>query len=365
MNSSVRPLKVLFIVPKLAGGGAERVVVTLLGALDRTKVQLSIAVMDNSKPAPGFVIPDDVPIFDLGTSRLRHALGGLLKIIWRERPDIVLSTLDHVNIAMAGLRPFWPKGVRLIVRATDLMNLDNKRMATMMRLTFPLADGIIYQSSAMRAAFRQRLGLVTRDKVINNPIDIATISHKAAQAPSLPDAIDDNTLVCAGRLTYAKGFDLMLSAVAAAKRRDFKVMVLGTGDDLPALEEQRHALGLDERVQFLGFQSNPYSYFSRARGFLLSSRYEGFPNVVLEALACGTPVVASPVPGVDDLLEKVPGCIVAPEVSAEGLAKALDAFLEQPPRRVPTEVVHPYNAAPTAAVYADFFADVAGGARPA
>lgn len=354
-----KPLKVLFVVPKLAGGGAERVVVTLLGALDRQRVQPSIAVMDHSQVAPGFAAPADVPVFELGTARLRHALPALLKLIWRERPDVVLSTLDHLNIVMAALRPFWPKGGKLIVRATDLMNLDNRRMATLMRLTFPLADGIVYQSAAMRSAFRDRLGLRKRERVINNPVDTAAVAAKAAQAPSMPDAIDADTLVCAGRLTYAKGFDVMLRAVSLARRKDFKVVVLGAGDDLGDLEQQRTALGLDNRVRFLGFQSNPYAFFARGRGFLLSSRYEGFPNVVLEALTCGAPVIATPVPGVNDLLNAAPGCVVASDFSAEALADALDRFLDQPRQAVPPAVVAPYNAQSTAATYADFFAEVA------
>lgn len=360
--SSAAPLKILFVVPKLAGGGAERVVVTLLGALDRKRIQPSIAIMDHSKAAPGFPVPGDVPIFELGAARLRHALPALLKLIWRERPDVVLSTLDHLNIAMAALRPFWPKGVRLIVRATDLMNLDNRRMATLMRLTFPLADGIVYQSAAMRSAFRNRLGLRKRERVINNPVDTSAVAAKAAQEPSLPDAVDDRTLICAGRLTYAKGFDVMLRAVSLARRKDFKVVVLGTGNDLADLERQRTALGLDERVRFLGFQSNPYAFFARGRGFLLSSRYEGFPNVVLEALACGTPVIATPVPGISDLLTDAPGCVVASDFSAEALAQALDGFLDQPHQAIPAELVRPYNAEPTAATYADFFAEVAAAA---
>jgi glycosyltransferase involved in cell wall biosynthesis len=351
--------KLLFVIPSLSGGGAERVVATLLGAMDPQRFELSLVLLGSSDATPE-ILPDHVQVYDLGGRRLRTALWLIIRFIHLTRPDVVMSTLDHLNVALCISRPAWPSRSRLVVRATDLMNLDNSKMSLAMRFSYRLADGIIYQSAAMRDAFVERLGLSHKPaRVINNPVMLEAVFRLADEPPSDPAALEGEVLVCAGRLVHAKGFDLMLDALAMMDNHDLRVIVLGTGEDHELLESRRDRLGLTSRVRFLGFQKNPYAYFSRARGFLLSSRYEGFPNVVLEALACGAPVVAAPVPGVSDLLDNVPGCVVASSHSAEDLSKAMTAFLNNPRGKIPRETIVPYAANRVSQDYGDFFEFIA------
>jgi glycosyltransferase involved in cell wall biosynthesis len=121
------------------------------------------------------------------------------------------------------------------------------------------------------------------------------------------------------------------------------LVILGEGrlgGELRALVQR---LGLEGQVHFAGFQRNPFAWFTKADAFVLSSRYEGLPNVVLEALACGTPVIATPAPGgIDELLGNQPDCVVAASISAPALAEAMQRWLDGSRAKVGAEAVAPY-----------------------
>ncbi len=329
--------KVLFLIPTLTGGGAERVVVTLLKHLDRQVFDLSLAVVDTRKAAFLGEVPSDVRFIDLGCTRVRHALPRLIAMIWRDRPEVVLSTLGHLNLALAIVRPMLPARTRIVARETivvshGLTEYARPRLwAWAYRHFYNRLDRVICQSQDMRddlvVHFRVAAGQTV---VIHNPVDLERIRRAAAQpVPSAADMMGRSSphavqLVCAGRLVHQKGFDLLLRAMALTGDARFELTLLGDGPLLSELREQANLLGLQSRVRFVGFQANPYAFFARADAFVLSSRFEGFPNVVLEALACGVPVVALPAPGgVREILTDIPGCIVAQDMTASALAAAL------------------------------------------
>jgi glycosyltransferase involved in cell wall biosynthesis len=180
--------------------------------------------------------------------------------------------------------------------------------------------------------------------VINNPVDLDRIAAMASQElPASAAAFMRQSeraqairLVAAGRLVEQKGFDVTLKALALLDDR-YQLTILGDGPDRARLELLALRYSLVKRVHFAGFQKNPYAFFARADAFVLSSRYEGFPNVALEALACGTPVVALPMPGgLREIVHGVPGCVLAADMTAEGLAAAL---LRWQPQRTPPAAV--------------------------
>ena len=115
--------RVLFLIPTLTGGGAERVVVTLLQHLDRDRFDLALAVVDTRHAAFRDQVPSDVEFIDLGCRRVRHALPKLIRLLWRRRPDVVLSTLGHLNLALAIVRPMLPAGVRYLARETTVVSM--------------------------------------------------------------------------------------------------------------------------------------------------------------------------------------------------------------------------------------------------
>lgn len=343
---------VLFLIPTLRGGGAERVIVTLLRHLDRSRFRLAIGVVDMRDAVYRDEIPSDVEFIDLGVTRVRHALPKIAALIWKRRPDVVFSTLGHLNLALAMVRPLLPDGVRYIARETSIVSyaLQAYRLSgvwkTLYRWFYTRHDLLICQSRYMQTDLVERFGYPgERSVVINNPVD-ADLFRRLAAAPLDRSGFRAGSvrLVAAGRMTEVKGFDLLIEAIALLAEPRIHLVLLGEGPLLNELKQLAVARGVAEQVDFVGFQSNPYAWFARADAFVLSSRYEGFPNVVLEALTCGTPVIATPAPGgTREILDGIPECVVAEEVSAQSLADAIGRWLQGPRKRVRSSVIAPYS----------------------
>jgi glycosyltransferase involved in cell wall biosynthesis len=357
---------VLFLIPSLTGGGAERVIVTLLRHLDRERFTLALAVVDMRNAVYRSDVPDDVEVIDLGSSRVRYALPRIIRLIWRRRPDVAFSTLGHLNLALAILRPLLPNETRYVARETVVVSqaLGSYSLpviwAAAYRLFYHRFDLVICQSADMQRDLVTTFRLPSqRAVVIHNPVDVSRIHDLANErqagpggiGPARPDRAKTH-LVAAGRLVHQKGFDILIEAVALCRNPSLQLTILGEGPLHEELERLAQEKGVAEQVQFSGFLRNPYPTLALADAFVLSSRYEGFPNVVLEALACGTPVVATPAPGgTREILEGVNGCFVAANISAEALAVALTRLVKG--YRVPESVVEPYGVRSITRAYED------------
>ncbi len=360
MNSTQGTCHVLFVVPSLQGGGAERVMVTLLRHLDRSRFRLSLAVVDMRDAAYAADLPADVELIDLNCRRVRHALPKIVSLVRRMRPQVVFSTLGHLNLALAIFRVFLPNDVRYVAReATVVSQLPGTHAIP--RWWFPAYrrfyarfDAIVCQSVAMQEDLVRYFRIPqVRTVVINNPVDVEWIRTLADAPEGLVSPAGEScalALVAAGSLTHVKGYDLLLEALAMCLDMPFHLTILGDGPLRGELERLAEARGLASRIRFVGFKANPYAYFRTADALVLSSRFEGFPNVVLESLACGTPVVASPCPGgVSEILGSVAGCVLADDCSVAALAQALRRFV--PGRRIGPEVLGPYAVAGIVARY--------------
>jgi glycosyltransferase involved in cell wall biosynthesis len=184
---------------------------------------------------------------------------------------------------------------------------------------------------------------VPRDKLVRiyNPVDVKRVQELAEYGEN-PYSGPGPHLAAAGRLTRQKGFDVLLDALPAVLEcfPETRLAILGEGPLEEKLTEQAQKLGLTQKVTFLGFQENPWPYLKHADLFLLPSRYEGTPNVLLEALALGTPVVASDCPGgMREIQASNPEIVLVPPEDPGALAQAIITASKMPRRAEGTQRV--------------------------
>ena len=293
--------RALFLLPSLDGGGAERVLVTLLKHISPHDLELHLAVFDH-RGAFLDEVPADVTVHDLKSPRVSRGWLALLRTIWRLRPDVVLSTTTHVNLAASLLRPLMPARTRLVLRET----IVGEHLAQQRSLLRPgprgvgriyrLADTIVCQSEYMRTDLAAGFGLPA-DKLVRiyNPVDFDRVERLACEGG---DPFESNStgphVVAVGSLQNVKGFDRLIVSFRelVAAQPDARLWILGQGPLEQELKQLAAQHGLGGRVYFPGFQSNPFRWLRHADLFVLSSRFESAPNALLEAVACGCPVVA-------------------------------------------------------------------------
>ena len=331
-------IRVLLLIPRLGGGGAQQVIALLARGLSREKYEVHLGLVTQAV-ASGAFLPPEVTIHALGARRVRAAALPLLRLVRRLRPGVILSGAPEVSFLAILLRPFFPKESRILVRQNGTVSaalaFGGLPFYTrwLYRLLYRHADRVICQSRSMAEDMARELGLAEeRIAVLPNPVDLEGI-RAASNAPHQWPGPGPH-LLAAGRLAPEKGFDLLLEAFATVRERfpHADLIILGggagAGREETALKSLCRSLGLEAAVCFAGQVDCPYAYFAGATLFVLSSRYEGMPNALLEAAAAGLPLVALPASGgVADLLRGQPGAWLAPEISSEALAVALLAAI--------------------------------------
>lgn len=323
------------------GGGAERVMMTVAGELARRGVDVRF-IVNRMGPCWDQLSPD-VRLVNLRTHR-RTALLGLLRHIRAEQPDVLFSTCLSGNLNALLAR--WLNGarVRTVIRPETCLSrylsaptMGRRVFARLLRRLLPAADAVIVQCPAM-ADDVLSFAPGTRGKVtaINNPHDIPAIVARALEPcdhPWLCGDRDEPTILTAARLLPIKDLPTLLRAFAVLTgSRPARLVILGDGPERERLEGLAHRLGIAPRVDFAGHQANPYAYMARADCFALSSINEGLGNVLVEAMACGTPVASTDYPvGARDILDGGRLGGLSPVGDHEALARSIAAILDAPP----------------------------------
>lgn len=293
----LKKISIIFLLPDLETGGAERIVTTIANHLPREKFEPKIMLLRKEGGYLDF-LKEDVEIIDLKTPRIRHSLKPILKEIRKRKPDIVFSGFGEVNAYLALFIKLFPK-TKFIARETNVVSQHVTRKEIKFFYKFyNNYHKIICQSDDMQNDLVENFK-IRKEKLIkiNNPVDFDFIDEKLTISEK-PESFKDNfkNVVAIGNLSSRKGFDNLLKVFNHLKSKKIKLHILGDGRDKEVLYQMKSDLKL-ENVIFQGQQKNPYQFLKFADLFILSSRYEGFPNVLLEAGACGTYSLANNCPG--------------------------------------------------------------------
>lgn len=315
---------IYFVLPNLNGGGAERVALTLLRRLDRGKFDPRLIVFQGQGVLKR-EIPKDIAVYDLKADRVLKGWPPFTALIRKEHPDVLFSTLTHLNLAVLLGKSWFSTRTKIVIRETTILsrNLPRLRFPSfwklMLRHLYPRSDRIICSCQAMAEDLENILGKKMKKLwVIPNPIDREEIEKKsrAEDSPFLRHGPGPHILAV-GRLGPEKGMDRLIRSFPrlANRNSEAKLWILGSGEEENDLRSLIRKLHLEDRVFLMGFRHNPYPWMVHAHLFVLPSLFEGSPNALLEALALGVPVVVCEQEGgAREVLERV--CLLDRYVSS-------------------------------------------------
>ena len=287
---------VAVILPQFSGGGAERVLMQVAGGLDIARFSTTIVVLDGHG-GDAKRLPPHVSVRNLESPRLRSAFGSLRRTFRELQPDVVLSTLGYLNLGvLAASVGTLPSRCRLIVREANVPQATAAALGTRLltRLAYTTlyrrADAVLCNAKIVKTELIKYGVPGERIHIVANPVDTAGI-RESIKGPTRPR---DNEIrfVAMGRLVPQKGFDRLIDWFSKLDK-PAHLVILGEGSMRSKLEARILKSNLEERVSLVGQVEVPWQYLANADAFLLPSRWEGMPNAALEALALGTPVIAS------------------------------------------------------------------------
>ena len=333
--------KIALFLPSLRGGGAERMMAHLARGFVERGLNVDIVLAKAEGPYLSQV-PPEVRIIDLKASRVLLAFPGLIRYLRKERPAALLSTLNHANIVALFAKPISKVPTRVVTRIANTISTGLRSSPSikkiinlyLMKYLYPRADGIIAISNGVADDIIEVVGLARdRIKVIYNPVvtpELFLQSKEPVEHSWFNNGLPP-VILGVGRLTVQKDFTTLIKAFSIVrKHRLTRLIILGEGEQRTKLEALVQELGLKDDVSMPGFVDNPFAYMSKASVFVFSSIWEGLGNVLIEAMACGCPVVSTDCPsGPAEILENGKWGKLVPVKDVEALAVAIENTLDE------------------------------------
>jgi glycosyltransferase involved in cell wall biosynthesis len=364
-------MKLAIYLHDLSGGGVERMRLQLIPPLQRLGAEVTLVLHARRGPLRD-AVPPDVAVLELGGARTVHDVLPLVGMLRRVRPDVLLSSLDHNNVAAMLARLAAGGPTRLVICQHNALSAEAaqdgwkyRAVPTLYRHLGFAADAVVAVSQGVADDLVAAGVPEARIQVIRNPVIDDGFAARAGA--SIPDPwLDDRSVpvfVFAGRLVAQKDPQTLLQGFALHRARTpARLLILGDGPlrgEVAALAER---LGIAADVRLAGFQPNPLPFVRRAAALVLTSRYEGLGNVLIEALGCGTPVISTDCPfGPAEILQRGRYGRLVPVGDPPALAAAM---AEPHWRRWPADLLirraADFTAAAAAARYMALFTALSG-----
>ena len=320
--------KILFILPSLKTGGTEKVMVTFFNQLDRNLFDPYFCALSSGTMAQK--INEDSKLIILNSKRVLYSVFNLLRIIDKIKPDAIFSSHSHLNALLGLLKKIKLIKTRLVFRESNYLSLQQSMVSSiyekyiitwLIKFSYKSADHLICQTQEMKEdiyTFFPSWDVPT--SVIHNPI-----THIPPFISDLPKKI----IITIGRLEKQKNHKLLI--LAYNKIKDViphNLVIIGEGRERSKLEQLIDKYGLKKRVFLKGFIEDPWLEYKNSALFVLTSNYEGFPNVLIEAMANSTTVISSDCPsGPKEIIQHGVNGLLFPVKEVDSLAKLMLSLL--------------------------------------
>lgn len=341
-DNSLRGQRLSILLPSLDGGGAERAVSIVASGLAARGANVSLVLGSATGPYLAGLHPS-VQVLDLRSPNMLRSLPRLVRHLRQARPEVLFAAMSHANV-VAALAHRWARSqARLVL--SERVNLSSlfdayrgprmKLTGALMRLTYPWADCVVAVSEGVARDITRHVP-VRPERVVTvyNPVVDERLLQGAAAVPAHPWLArpDRPVVLAAGRLIAQKDFATLLQAFATLRRgRAARLLILGEGELRAPLLSLARQLGIAADVDLPGFDTNPFAAMRAASVFVLSSRYEGLPGVLIQAMACGARVVSTDCPsGPHEVLEGGRWGRLVPVGDAAAMAAAMVAAMDDP-----------------------------------
>ena len=341
-------MKIALFIPDLFGGGAQRMVVNMAITLAKAGHDVDL-VLGRREGTYDTLIPETLNVVDFKKKRITGALFPLVKYLKTAKPDILMSALTHTNIIAIAAKLLLPKSkTKFVVTernhfSSRTKNSGGKREALntfLMPLFYPHADAVVGISKGVAQDIVTR-AKITEGKIgyIHNPVATDDLIKEAESDQAINPQIEkwinsSNTplLVTSGRFVDQKDHSTLIEAFALLQDEiECRLILLSEGPLQGELEDQATALGVREKLYFTGFIDHSLSIMKRCDLFVLSSRWEGFGNVLVEALLCGLSIVSTDCPaGPAEILEDGKYGHLVPMQDPQSLSEAMAIALKTP-----------------------------------
>jgi glycosyltransferase involved in cell wall biosynthesis len=330
----MKRIKILFVIDLIGGGGAQKVTTNIIKFINKSIFEVELALFTYKRE---FIYKPQLNIkyHNLKVKRTRYSILPFVHLLKKIKPSIIFSTLSRIDSTVNLALKISRINAKLILRSSNYLSIylkENPFFTSFLSYwSYKNCDIIVASTYEMKKDMENNLNLnPDKIKVIHNPIDIEIIKRMSNESVNNDlfkekDLENKPIIIAMGRLSKQKGYPYLFKAFKIVKNKlPSKLVILGKGESKEYLEDLVKDLGISKDIIFLGFQSNPYKYIANSDLFILSSLWEGFPNAIVEAMACGTPVVSTDCPsGPKEIITSGVNGILVPTRNPKALANAI------------------------------------------